>query len=176
MLEDRQLREMGKALTVVFALPISRLTLREIQNVLVAVTKGEKEKYTEIFESLVRGEIKPEVQKILSSETSQKLFKSLIDKYSLLIRVAIDVHEKGEFLNLITSDLVSQNEEQAFFLNRVRRVDGQEFQYISDTTNVVNLIDHYIGRLEEIQRNSPKLLKEFKGEIGNLKDKLGKLV
>ena len=74
-----------------------------------------------------------------------------------LARLAKEVFERGEFVNIITSDLVTQ-EEQFAFVNRLRRIDGEEFVFMSDPQNTVHLVTHFVGRLYELEKN-PKVEK-----------------
>ena len=64
----------------------------------------------------------------------------------MLIRVAKDIHERGEFINFITSDMLAQ-QERCVFLNRLARVDGQEFLLMTDVQNTCHLIRHLLSRL-----------------------------
>lgn len=77
--------------------------------------------------------------------------QSLIADFMMPIRVAKDIHERGEFINFITSDMLTQ-QERCVFLNRLARVDGQEFLLMTDVQNTCHLIRHLLARLIEAQK------------------------
>jgi len=86
------------------------------------------------------------------------------------------VYERGEFVNIITSDLVSQQDQYAF-LNRIRRIDGEEFVFMSDPQNTLNLLQHFVGRFFELEK-APKgkeQIDKFKKEIGIIAERLKQL-
>ncbi|CDZ80798.1 hypothetical protein BN1013_01321 [Candidatus Rubidus massiliensis] len=178
-MNSHNLHELERALSIIFALPVSKMTLREIQNAFVAILQENRQIYTDLFESFVHGQAKFNITKILPEEENRYL-KQMIEKYSLLFRVAIDVHDRGDFLNLITSDMLpppkpeNNPNKEAFFINHVKRIDGQEFHYVTDTTNIVHLIDHYIMRLQEIATNpgTKEGLQDFKPFLKQIASKL----
>ena len=88
----------------------------------------------------------------------------------MLIRVAKDIHERGEFINFITSDMLAQ-QERCVFLNRLARVDGQEFLLMTDVQNTCHLIRHLLSRLLEAQKNpiGEKNLQEIQEDLVSLR-------
>ena len=69
--------------------------------------------------------------------------------------------------------MVTQGEEAAF-LNRVRRIDGEEFTFLSDPLNTLNLLQHFVGRLPELTKNqkAKEELAKYKKELALLGERL----
>ena len=125
-----------------------------------------------MFEILFTGQIKSDV----TNEKQREIFEEVIKNFTIPARLAKEVAERGEFINIITSDLVS-SEEHFALLNRIRRVDGEEFLFMSDPQNTVHLVSHFVGRLYELVKN-PKVKDEldpFKKELSLLGERLKQL-
>lgn len=150
----------------IFATPIGYTTFREFQNIVFNCANGQKELANFFFEMLINGKLLQELP-----ATQQQTAQSLIAEFMMPIRVAKDVHERGEFINFITSDMLAQ-QERCIFLNRLARVDGQEFLLMTDVQNTCHLIRHLLARLLEAQKNpiGEKNLKEVQEEIVSLKN------
>lgn len=165
-LEDNVFLILEGNLKRIFATAIGYTTFREFQNVVFNCSNGQQEIANFFFEMLINGKLihdLPEEQKQAS--------QSLIAEFMMLIRVAKDVHERGEFINFITSDMLSQ-QERCVFLNRLSRVDGQEFLIMTDVQNTCHLIRHLLARLLEAQKNpvGEKNLLEIQEDIVSLKN------
>jgi hypothetical protein len=165
MLDDRVMMLFEGNMRRIFALKVSRSTFREIQNVILNCTNQNKELANFLFETLLTGQIKGEIP----NEKHREMLEDVIKNFTIPARLAKEVFERGEFINIITSDLVSQ-EEQFAFVNRLRRIDGEEFVFMSDPQNTVHLVNHFVGRLCELEKN-PK----SKAELGNFKKELSLL-
>ncbi|EPP34485.1 hypothetical protein CP10139811_0684 [Chlamydia ibidis] len=149
----------------IFATPIGYTTFREFQNVVFNCSDDQQEHATFFFEMLINGRLTHE----LPAEQKQAC-QSLIAEFMMPIRVAKDVHERGEFINFITSDMLTQ-QERCVFLNRLSRVDGQEFLLMTDVQNTCHLIRHLLARLLEAQKNpvGEKNLQEIQEDVLSLK-------
>ena len=88
-----------------------------------------------------------------------------------------DVFEKGDFINLITSDLIP-SPQQPVFAHRIKRIDGQEFQFISDFDSTLHLLKHFLTRIHELQKNpnAKNFLNSHKTELDKLKTDFEKLL
>ncbi len=148
MIEEVQINQLNLAFKRIFAMPISRSTFREIQNAILSSSIKSQEESNLLFESLVTGESQS-AAKVCTNETA---LLNLIDNFSISIRVAKDVYERGEFISLASSDIISQPNRVAF-LNRVRRVDGEEMHFLTDVRGTINLVHHLTSRLQELQKN-----------------------
>lgn len=169
VLDDRMVLLFEGNMRRIFAMKISRSTFREIQNVILNCVNQNKELANFLFETLLTGQIKGEVP----NEKHREILEEVIKNFTIPARLAKEVFERGEFVNIITSDLVNQQEEYAF-LNRIRRIDGEEFLFMSDPQNTVHLVNHFVGRLYELDKNpkAKSALNEFKKELAMLSERL----
>jgi len=172
VIDERTLLLFEGNLKRIFAMKISRSTFREIQNVILSCANQNKEMANFLFETLLTGQIKGEVP----NEKHREILEEIIKDFTIPARLSKEVHERGEFVNIITSDLVSQ-EEQFAFLNRIRRIDGEEFLFLSDTQNTLHLATHFIGRLYELDKNPQATteLAKYKKELATLAERLKQL-
>ena len=153
----------------IFAMKVSRSTFREMQNVILNCVNQNKDLANLLFETLLTGQVKDEV----TSSKHRAILEDVIKHFTIPARLAKEVAERGEFINIVTSDLVFQ-EDQFAFLNRLRRIDGEEFTFLSDPQNTVHLLNHFISRLQELEKN-PKTkngLEKYKQELHTLGERL----
>jgi len=171
-LDDRMLGLFEGHLRRIFAMKISRSTFRELQNMILGCAGQNKDTANLLFEILLTGQSKQPP----ANENQRELLERIVRDFTIPARLAKEVYERGEFINLITSDLVSQQEESAL-LNRVRRIDGEEFVFLSDPQNTVHLLQHFIGRMQEFQNSSHgrEELSKFKKELNLAGEKLKQL-
>ena len=101
----------------------------------------------------------------------------LIEEYSIPVRMAKEVFERGEFISLASCDMMTQPNRLAF-LNRIRRIDGEEFHYLSDIRGAVNLVHLLIGRLldSEKQEFGKQPLNSCKADLLLAQEKLNQLM
>ena len=149
----------------IFATPIGYTTFREFQNVVFNCSQGQQELANFLFEMLINGKL---LQELPAGQKQSA--QSLIVQFMMLIRVAKDIHERGEFINFFTSDMLAQ-QERCVFLNRLARVDGQEFLLMTDVQNTCHLIRHLLSRLLEAQKNpiGEKNLQEIQEDLVSLR-------
>ena len=149
----------------IFATPIGYTTFREFQNVVFNCSQGQQELANFLFEMLINGKL---LQELPAGQKQSA--QSLIVQFMMLIRVAKDIHERGEFINFITSDMLA-HQERCVFLNRLARVDGQEFLLMTDVQNTCHLIRHLLSRLLEAQKNpiGEKNLQEIQEDLVSLR-------
>lgn len=162
-LDDRIVGLFEGNLRRIFAMKVTPSTFREIQNVILSCANQNKEMANLLFEILLAGQIPAGLS---LTDKHKKVLEDVIKDFTIPARLAKDVFERGEFINIITSDLISQKD-QYIFLNRLRRIDGDEFVFMSDPQNTINLVQHLIGRLCELG-DSPKGKEEilkFKKEL-----------
>lgn len=148
-LTDQTLKLFEGNLRRIFAMKITRSTFRELQNVILSCANQDKNMANFLFESLLTGQVKQPLP-----ETQQEVMDEVIRSFTIPARLAKEVYERGEFVNIITSDLISGPPEEGFaFLNRVRRIDGEEFVFLSDPENTLHLVEHFVARIAELDRN-----------------------
>ncbi len=148
MLTADRIDALGNTLQRIFTFKISRSTFREVQNAIVAASEGDQEQAKSVFEALLTGK---SALDNLDSESSAA-FEDVVKRYSVPIALCRDIHEKGEFIGLVTSDTLRQGNLIAF-LNRIRRIDGDEFQFITDVDQTLHLLLHWTGRLQELTQS-----------------------
>ncbi len=171
-LDDRILTLFEGHLKRIFAMNITRSTFRELQNVILTCTNQNQDLANYLFETLLTGQIKGN----LANEKHQEILEEIIKLFTIPARLAKEIYERGEFINIITSDIVTQQEESAL-LNRIRRIDGEEFLFLSDPQNTVHLLQHFAGRLQEFEK-APKgkeELDKFKKELNLIGERLKQL-
>ncbi len=172
IIDDRIIMLFEGNMKRIFAMKITRSTFREIQNVILNCTNQNKELANFLFETLLTGQIKVNIP----NEKHREILEDVIKNFTIPARLAKEVYERGEFVNIITSDLVTQQDQHAF-LNRLRRIDGEEFIFMSDTQNTLHLVQHFVGRLYELDGN-PKAkeeLSKYKKELGMIAERLKEL-
>lgn len=172
VLDDRMMMLFEGNMKRIFAMKISRSTFRELQNVILNCVNQNKDLANYLFETLLTGQIKGDI----SNEKHREILEDVIKNFTIPARLAKEVSERGEFINIITSDMITQ-EDQFAFINRLRRIDGEEFVFMSDPQNTVHLVNHFVGRLQELEKNpkgKPELNK-FKKELSMLSERLKQL-
>lgn len=168
-LDDRTLILFEGNLKRIFAMKITPSTFRELQNVILSCSNQDKNMANFLFETLMTGQIKESV----GNEKQRELLEEIIKDFTIPARLAKEVHERGEFVSIITSDLAVQNDQTAF-LHRIRRIDGEEFIFFADSQNTIHLLQHFVGRLYELEKH-PKgkdQLAKYKNELSLIADKI----
>lgn len=171
-LDDKMLMLFEGNLKRIFALNVTRSTFREIQNVILNCTNQNKTLSNLLFEMLLTGTI-PEG---MGNEKQKEILEDIVKDFTIPARLSKEIYERGDFINIITSDAVSQKDQFAF-INRLRRIDGEEFTFMTDPESTLHLIQHFIGRLSELEKvpKSKELLDKYKGVLVQLSDKLKQL-
>lgn len=169
MLDEKKTEELEQAFQRIFGLKIGRTSFREAQNAILFAVNGNKEDATALLEMFLSGEIKEH----RGIKHSANELKTLIGKYSVALRLARDVYERGDFLQVITSDTVFQND-RPMFVNRIKRVDGKEHQFLCDIQSTLHLINHFLSRLQELEANNSKArhLSAFHKELDMIQERL----
>ncbi|NGX61678.1 MAG: hypothetical protein K940chlam9_01167 [Chlamydiae bacterium] len=171
-LDDRVIHLFEGNMRRIFAMKVTRSTYREIQNTILSCANQNQDLANFLFETLMTGQIKVSIP----NEKHREIIEEVIQNFTIPARLAKEVFERGEFINIITSDLVTQEEKVAFY-NRLRRIDGEEFHFLSDAQNTMHLLQHFSGRMVELD-NHPKgreEIEKFKKELGIIGDRLKQL-
>lgn len=130
----------------IFCMPITKSTFRQVQHSIFSLTNGNLEESNNLLDGLVTGQPK------FSDSNFNEHIKKLSLQYSINILYAKDVFEKGEYLGLISSDIMTLSPDNIILNNIIRRVDGDEFQLITDIDGSFNIIHHFVSRLEEVMK------------------------
>ncbi|MBB64366.1 MAG: hypothetical protein CMO81_04820 [Waddliaceae bacterium] len=164
MLDEETLTKIRNALKRTLALKMTRSTYWEIQNIVLTALNADKEKATQLLDSLLIGQPRGK----LATGPQLDLLNSIINEFCIPLRVAKDVFERAEFLNTIASDIMA-HQNRPVFVNRVRRIDGEEFQFMTDTESCLQLLKHMVGRLTELKK-SDKTKATLEASAGTIKE------
>jgi hypothetical protein len=144
---------LNRSLKRIFALPIARLSLREVQNAITTSFPGKQDLCNAIYNSLLTSK----KSDLLADEGDNDL-ETLIDNYSVQVRFAREVADMGDFMNIFSCDFVQQGN-QVFFTNRMRRIDGEEYYFLSAPETNIRLAHMFINRLRDLKRQAGKDVK-----------------
>jgi len=145
VVSEENLEKLNRSLRRIFSFPISRMTIREVQNALNDIFPGNQETVKAVYEALLFGEIK---EPLMDDDTNE--FSKFIDQYSPSVGIAREVAEAGEFLNTFTCDFLQQGN-QVFFVNRMKRMDGQEYYFQSSPDTNIRLARLFVSRLRDLK-------------------------
>lgn len=173
MVDPQALEQLHLYLTRIFCMPVCRTTYREIQSAFMVASKNDTTLFTDMMESSLTGQVKP----TLKDKVDSKSFNNLIDDFCQKIRVAKDVHDKAQFISFITSDLVNQPN-NVIFSNCIKTVEGNENRFITDIESTIQLLQHFVGRIQEASKleNAKDNIKKSKQDLIRLVTTLNDLV
>lgn len=171
-MDAQTIDQLEMALKRVFAMPMTRSTFRQIQHVIVSLSGGDREQANQVLEALVTGQLKN------GSAEINKGFKKLADGFAWNILVSKEIFERGEFLSLLTSDIVAVSRDNILLNNIIRRIDGEEFQLITDVDGSFNVLQHFLSRLDEImnQTDNKELQDHIRQNFVKIHESLGQSV
>ncbi|MEC7839006.1 MAG: CT_584 family protein [Chlamydiota bacterium] len=166
MIEKTTTDKLSMMLKRIFTLPQTRTTFREIQSAFMGIANGDKELFTDLLESVLAGQIKP----ILKDQVDIDAFTQIISQYCIPTRVSKEIHDKGQFISFITSDVLSQPN-GVVFSNCIKTVEGQEHRFFTDIESTIQLINHFVGRIHEAGglEASKEQMDQLSNEIEKLK-------
>lgn len=162
MIQEQTLQQLAISLKRIFTLPVTRTTFREIQSAYMGAVQGDKELFTDLIESLLAGQVKPTLHDKVDAEDYQRI----IQEFCIQTRVAQEVHDKGQFISFITSDVLNQPG-GIVLSNCIKTIEGEELRFATDIESSVQLIMHFIGRLLEAKK-----VEASHSEFNRLKDVL----
>ena len=171
MIDDSKLAILKTTFQRILALPISRATFRDLQNAILVGTASNSQSAAQFLNALLTGDLRE------ASEKPSPVIKAFFEEFSVKTRVAKDVSERGEYLSAITSDTM-YHPVTPVFLSRMRRIDGEDFQFLADPQGVLSLIAHFLGRLGDLEKNDSNydITEKFKNELKEVRTSLDKLV
>jgi hypothetical protein len=174
MIDEKKMQQLSMAFQRILTLPLSKSSFRQMQNAILFCLEGNRDAATRLLEALLKGsQENPTGAKPTMDPNTQKL----IDRFSLQIGVAREVSERGDFLSIVTSDIIN-HPEMPLFGNRIRRVDGEEFDFITNAESTIQLLHHFSSRLQEMEKveQSREVLKGAKKELISLKNRVEQLI
>lgn len=139
-----------------FGLPVQRTTIREFHSNLARFVQGDEKMLKTMMEAFLSGTLPVDLQ-------AKEHLRNLIEEFSPQVRLAKDVHDRGDFLNFVTSDQISY-EDRIVFNHYMRAVDGTESRFVTDIPTLVQLIHHLSQRLSDASdaELSQKALEDLK--------------
>lgn len=171
MIDAKKLQQLDQAFQRILTLPLSKSSFRQMQNAVLFCFEGDREEASKFLEAILTGKA-PQ-----NGSAPDPHLQKLIDRYSLPMSVAREVAERGDFLSIVTSDIIS-HPEMPIFGNRIRRVDGKEFDFITNSETAIQLLHHFSSRLLEMEKleKSRDVLKGFKKDLVALKNRIDQLI
>ncbi len=145
MLELSNIDSIRNGLKRIFSMRITRSTFREIQNEINIAVKFKET----LAQQVLTAFLDESTSGIKFAGKGFNPFKQLISDFSIQIQVAKNIHEKGEFVNFITSDTLNRQQNVTFF-NRIRRIDGLEYEFATDPGTTLQLMQHFLDKIKEI--------------------------
>jgi hypothetical protein len=173
MLDEKKINNIQRALQRIFAMSVTKSTFREVQNAFANVLEGNREEANQILEIILRGDAK-----LANLDGSEKeAFEKVIENFSVPLWTAKEVHEKGDFINLISSDILSQNN-QVLCANILKKIDGEEFRFLTDPESTLQLVSHFLSRIAELEKNdrTRPVVTRNRAQLETLKQKLEELL
>lgn len=175
MLTEHLVNELNIQLQRIFCLPITRSTFRDLQNVIFGLAGQSQDKANLYFEILLTGSMKDGSV----SEGAKEKMRTIIERYTVPVRMSKEVFERGEFIGGMTSDIIfdGQNGQNPFIVTRIRRIDGQELQVINNAQTTLFTIQHHMQRLEELSAHEKgkEQFKHLKEQLNQLKTSLNSI-
>lgn len=159
MADNGKTESVHTSLKRIFALPVNKSTFRQVQNAIAVIYQDDPNRANDVLEGLFTGNFKSGGDSI----------KTIHKEFGEQLKVAREVFERGAFLTLITSDRLAQGD-RVLFNNLVRRIDGDQIEFITDIESTFQMIKHFIGRLQEVQSlDVDKKLRDIvKNELADL--------
>lgn len=172
MIDAKKIQQLDVAFQRILTLPVSKSSFRQMQNAVLFCFDGDRDAASKLLEAILMG--KPNQN---GGSAPEPALQKLIERYSLPMSVAREVAERGDFLSIVTSDIIN-HPEMPIFGNRIRRVDGQEFDFITNAETAIQLLHHFSARLLEMEKleKSREVLKGFKKELISLKSRIDQLI
>ena len=149
-----------------FALPIERTTIREFHSSLARFVGTDEALLKTFLDAFLQGKLSLEIQ-------SKEHLLHLVEEFSPLVRLAKEIHDRGDFLNFVTSDQISY-QDTIVFHHYLRCTDGKEMRFVTDIPTIVQLIHHLSQRLSDAANaeSSQKSLEDLKLLLKDTQEKL----
>jgi hypothetical protein len=172
MWNDKKVEELEKSFKRILTMPMSKSTFRQLQNAIFATADRNVDSANDLIESLLTGNVKGDITKNVSKTNLDRFFIN----FAVPLSVARDVAEKGEFVSLITSDIIP-HPSLAILSSRIRLVDGEEFQFLTDPESTLQFARHFLSRLQEFSQieSGKNVLSHHKEELKEIRKVLDDL-
>ena len=141
MLQKEKLEYLTLQFQRIFTLSVTRTSFRELHNAVLDAMEGNEQEAKDFLESLINPDK-------VNEKTEDLLFRDFLKTYSVPVRVAKEVHERGEVLSMLATDMGIRGD-NLLFSTRIRRIDGKEFHFMSDPEGVLHVLEHFLARLND---------------------------
>ncbi len=172
MLKKTHIEQLLAQFQRIFALKIGRTTYREIQSAVLISAEGDRDLANKLLEAVATGDFKDNAM----DKEGSTLLRKVIDEYCIPVRLSRDVYERGDFIQVITSDVARG--ERTLFVNRIRRIDGEELQFVTDGDSTLQILQHFVGRMEEIAaaEGNKQEIANYHQELTSVRDRINQLL
>jgi len=172
MIDDKKLQFLNSEFLKITILQIAKSSFRQMQNAILVATDGDKDLAARLLESLMTDQIVLQKGDLAPGASIDKLK----EKFQIPLNFAREVAEKGEFISIVTSDII-KHPEMPIFGNRIRKVGGEEFEFLTDTLSTIQLMHHFSFRLDELEKleQPNNILKGLKRDLTMLKNRFEQL-
>lgn len=137
MINEEKMEVLNQQFQRIFTLPVTRLTFRELQTAIATALNEDHEAAKTLIESL------------LTDQPRHASMETFFKKYSVPFKVAKQIQDNGEVLSMLTTDIGSQGD-NLLFQARMRRIDGGEFTFVTDSLGFLQVAEHIISRMANI--------------------------
>lgn len=176
MIQEKQLKQIAPILQHIFCLKIGRITFREVENAFFQALQGNVADTHTLMNMFLTGQLQQEKVE----PDALALLRNMLSAFAAPISVAHDIHEQGDFLFTATAEIVvpAANDQKPLFLHRIRRVDGQECDFLCDLPRTVHMMRHFFMRCEEVlqQEEGVAALQPFVQDLQTLQERLDNLL
>jgi len=172
MIDEQNLNQLGAILMRIFSLPMTRTSFREVQSAIMGVSLGNQELFVDLLESFLAGQVKP----VLKGKVDVEGLRQLINQFNVQVQVSREVHDRGQFITFITSDVLTQPN-GVVFSNCIKTVEGNENRFLTDIESTMQLIQHFVGRIQEAKKidSAKEHMENIKSGLEDLKKKVEQL-
>lgn len=166
MIDETKMEVLNHQFQRIFTLPVTRLTFRELQSAIATALNDDNEAIKNLIDSLLT-DTYPDIPNM----------ESFFEKYSIPFRVAKQIQDNGEVLSMLTTDIGVQGE-NLLFQNRMRRIDGGEFTFITDSAGYLQVAEHIVSRLASTSSSlaGKGAISSLKGRLETMKDEIQKML
>jgi hypothetical protein len=167
MLKEETFKTAKNHLKRIFSLKVSRSTFREVQNAILQTSNGNEEEANALFETLLNG-----VPSKKTPDAAKASAEELVKEFSIPVRLSKEINERGDFISMIASDTLTKGDQFAL-VHLVKKIDGEEFRFMTDFESTMQLLNHVMARVEEMSKlaAAKPLFKEKREKLESIKKK-----
>jgi hypothetical protein len=157
MIDEEKMEQLIQQFQRIFTLPVTSLTFRELHSAISTALNGDNLAIQSFMDALLTNSF---------NYPDDPRMEDFFKDFSVPFKVAKQIHDNGEVLSMLSTDIGTQGESLVFQV-RSRRIDGGEFKFITDANGFLQVAEHIISRL-----SSTKSTLTGKGAISGLRTRL----